>query len=250
MKKRYIVIGILIAAGVLGPYAWYAHASIYWKLGAIALNAPSDYAAYTLGAKEPNSTTITYVALGDSLTAGVGVDSYTRSYPYLIASSLSGARHAQVRLEPFAVPGVRTQYVIDNFLDPAIALKPDVITLLIGVNDIHGKISDTVFKEHYDAILKRLTGETKAEIYVINLPYIGTPSLIDPVFREYFEWRTARYNAVIKELAAKYDVTYIDLYSAHQPHELDNTYYASDHFHPNAAGYTLWARAIYAGFNN
>lgn len=250
MKKRYIVTFVLVALGILGPYVWYAHASIYWKLGADSLNAPADYGTFTLGEQSTHAGPITYIAIGDSLTAGVGVDSYTQSYPYRIASSLATERHAQVRLEPFAVPGVRTQYVIDNFLDPIVKEKPDIVTLLIGINDIHGKVPDAVFAEHYETILKRLSGETKAEIYAINLPYIGTPVLIDPLFREYFQWRTAHYNAIIQALAAKYGVKYIDLYSVHQPHELDNTYYASDHFHPNAQGYTLWARAIYAGFNN
>jgi lysophospholipase L1-like esterase len=247
MQRRYIILlSILLVLGLGTFYVWYAHASIYWKLGAAHVNEPSDVHNYTLGPDGPGSTT--YAAIGDSLTAGVGVDSYQQSYPYDIARFMASAG-ARVTLEPYAVPGVRTQYVIDHFLPAVVAAQPKMITLFIGINDIHGNVSNATFRAHYNEILSTLTTKTKATIYVINLPYIGTPKLIGPLFRLYFTWRIEQYNAIIKQLADQYHLHVVDLYDAHKPNELDNTYYAADHFHQNALGYSLWAHDIYASIH-
>ena len=247
MRRRYWIAIIVLLMGAGGFYVWYAHASIYWKLGAAHVNEPSDVHTYQVGPVD--GTPLSYAALGDSLTAGVGVSTYSRSYPYDIATMLASSTGDRVTLTPYAVPGVRSQYVIDHFLTPTIKQQPNIITLFIGINDIHGHVSNTTFRAHYRDILTTLTQKTHAKIYVINLPYIGTPQLIGPLFRWYFTWRTQQYNTIIKALASQYGVTYIDLYQVHKPHELDPQYYARDHFHQNANGYTLWAHDIYASIH-
>lgn len=244
MKAFLIALGttgffLLIA----GAYLWYSHASIYWKLGKLPLPSSLSEESYLIGSSTASSG-ITYVALGDSLTAGVGVDTYTSSYPYLVAEDIEKNGTA-VTLYPYAVPGVRSQYVLDNFLDAAIARDPDVVTLFIGINDIHGNIPAALFKKNYSAILKELTTKTEARVYAIGLPYIGTPDLINAPMRYYFNWRIKTYNEIIRGLATEYGVTYIDLYAAQLPHELDPSYYATDAFHPNALGYTVWSQRIY-----
>jgi lysophospholipase L1-like esterase len=244
-KMMFVLLGVLII--LLCTYLWYARASIYWKLGDLPIYAPSDFTSYSIG--EKSATPLTYVAIGDSLTAGVGVDTYTESYPYLIAIDLSEDSKKGIDLIPFAIPGIRSEYVVGYFLEPVIETRPDVITVFIGTNDIHGNVGADKFKERYELILATVTKETEAEVYVVNLPYIGTKDLILQPYRYYFNWRTQQYNAIIKELAIQYDVTYVDLYSVHAPHALDNTYYARDFFHPNTLGYTLWAKTIYANFN-
>lgn len=246
MKKITLsIICILLISSLV--YLWYTRASIYWKLGDLPIYAPKDYTNYSLG--EHSDMSLTYVAIGDSLTAGVGVDTYTQSYPYLIARDIARDQHANVQLIPFAIPGIRSEYVVGYFLEPVIATKPDIVTLFIGINDIHGNVSLQKFTERYDAILTTLTQKTTAKVYVINLPPIGTKDLIAQPYRLYFGWKTEQYNASIKDLALKYDVTYVDLASSHQPYALDNAYYARDFFHPNALGYTLWEQTIYANFH-
>jgi lysophospholipase L1-like esterase len=247
--KKIIFLAFCIFCISVVVYLWYARASIYWSLGDVPLYAPSDYASYSIGVDTQSGTSLTYAAIGDSVTAGVGVDSYLDSYPYLIASSIASTTKGGVKLVPFAIPGIRSEYVAGYFLEPVIASKPDVVTVLIGINDIHGNVPKKVFRAHYEEILKRLTQETTAEVYAINLPYIGTQDLIALPYQYYFAWRTEEYNAIIKELASKYTLTYIDLNTLHKPQSLDTAYYAEDYFHPNTIGYRQWASYIYASFN-
>lgn len=246
MKKIVFTVVIILIA-LLIAYLWYLRTSIYWKLGDTPLFAPKDYTNYTIG--EYGAAPIIYVALGDSLTAGVGVDSYTESYPYLIGKYISETQKTNVEIIPLAIPGIRSEYVAGYFLEPTVAKDPEVITLFIGTNDIHGNVGTKKFREHYENILETLTQQTDAKIYTINLPYIGTTGLIREPYRSYFNWQTQKYNSVINELSTKYNVTYIDLYNAHEPYKLDNRYYALDFFHPNALGYKLWAESVYANFS-
>ena len=245
MKKIPLLI-LFCSIGMILAYAWYFHASIYWKLGNANVQQPWDVNDHTIG--NDSLPQLTYVAIGDSLTAGVGVDTFKDSYPYVLAQKIASDTHS-ILLKPFAVPGVRSVYVLNNFIDPVIESKPDIVTLFIGTNDIHGNVTLSKFEEHYSQILATLTEETDAQIYAINLPYIGTKDLISLPYRYYFNWRTKQYNEVIKKLATQYNVTYIDLYTPHTPYSLNNNYYAGDFFHPNGVGYTLWAEFIYAGFN-
>ncbi len=229
-------------------YLWYAHASIYWKLGDLPIYAPKDFANVSIGTQ--TASPLTYVAIGDSLTAGVGVDSYEESYPYLVAKNIAESQKKKVHLVPLAIPGIRSEYVVGYFIEPTIASKPDIVTLLIGTNDIHGNVPNHVFKAHYEHILQRLSKETTAKIYVISIPYIGTKELISLPYQYYFNWKIQQYNVIIKDLAATYNLTYIDLYTAHAPQSLDTAYYAKDFFHPNTVGYTKWAETIYASINH
>lgn len=228
-------------------YLNHSYASIYNKIGDEALRAPSDFGNHTIGT---DAKSLTYVAIGDSLSAGVGVDSYVQSFPYLFAQKISQKNTVKVNLVPSALPGARSVYVLDNLIEPAIKKNPDIITLFIGVNDVHGNISTKEFKTNYENILQKLTKETKAKIYVINLPYIGTKDLIKTPYQYYFDMRTKKFNTVIKDLASKYDVKYIDLYGGFSEQNTNKEYYASDLFHPNEKGYALWVDILYANFSN
>lgn len=239
-KTLLLTLGVAIVIVLVS--AWYLHASIYWKLGKAALHQPNDIGEYTVG--KTSAPQLTYIALGDSLTAGVGVDTYSLSYPYVLAQKIAGETH-NVHLVPFAVPGVRSAYILENFIDPVIAKNPDIITLFIGINDVHGNVSLKQFEVQYAQILASLTQKTHAQLYVMNLPFIGTPDLISLPYRYYFRWKIQQYNKIIQKLAIQYNVNYVDLYTAHEPYALDNAYYAKDLFHPNAIGYTLWAQTIH-----
>lgn len=192
---------------------------------------------------------ITYVALGDSLTAGVGVENYVESYPYQIAQKISEKDKQQVNLKPYAVPGAKTNDVLPVLLEKTIKAKPDIVTVLLGVNDIHDRMSEDDFYSNYKVILERLTKETDAQIYVIAIPYIGAPNLILPPHSSYFNKQTRSFNKVLEKLVEEYPVNYIDLYTTTLEYSKKKEYYATDLFHPSYLGYTLWAQIIYDAFN-
>ena len=245
MKKNILIIFIILSV-ITFAYLNYSYSSIYNKIGEVLLSTPSDFKNYTMGT---STKTLTYVALGDSLTVGVGVDSYMESYPYIFTEKISQKNNIKINLIPLAQSGVRSMYVLNTLIEPVIKVNPDIITLFIGVNDVHGNISVKEFKNNYEDILQRLTKETNAKIYVINLPYIGTKNLIKFPYDYYFNMQTQKFNKSIEELAQKYNTEYVDLYSGFLKHDKDEAYYSLDLFHPNKKGYALWAEILYANFS-
>ena len=246
MKKRVLIISLSIVI-FLTAYLFAVHYIIYQRIGAAGLKACDARHEYLLRSVQNTETNIVYTALGDSLTAGVGVAEYEESYPYKIAQKLSVA--ANVDLYVQAYPGARTSDVIKDLLTPAISNQPDIVTLLIGTNDIHGNVSKEKFSKNYAEILKRLKTETKAKIYVISIPHIGTDSLLLPPYNFYFRRQVVEFNKIIKKLAQENGVEYIDLYAPAVRMFENPSLYSTDYFHPSAKGYELWSDIIYANFN-
>ncbi|MFA6467050.1 MAG: SGNH/GDSL hydrolase family protein [Patescibacteria group bacterium] len=245
LKNKKILVALIVVLG-LAIYLYLAHFSIYYKLGHTDLRPTDRHIDYTITSSQENSVDFIYVALGDSLASGVGVDKYEDSYPYLLAEKIAAASDKTISLKNFSFPGAKTSQVISNQLSQAISAEPDMITILIGTNDVHGNISLDKFKKNYDYILEKLTTTTKAEIYILGLPNIGTDKLLWPPYNYYFRQKTSDYNTIIKELADKYNLVYIDLEKVTlEEFNKDNKYYASDLFHPSALGYDIWAQIIY-----
>jgi lysophospholipase L1-like esterase len=247
MKNNLLIIGVVILL-VIVAYLLAAHHSIYKRIADAGLKASDVKGEYIIGNGTENGSKLKYTALGDSLTAGVGVAKYEESYPYLIAQKISGGTNA-VDLHDRSYPGARTDDLINNFLTAAVNDQPDIVTLLIGVNDIHGNVSKTQFSENYAKILKRLKTETKARVFAVSIPYIGTDSLLLPPFNLYFKRETVEFNKIIKQLARDYNATYVDLYTPTEQNSNQADFYAADSFHPSAKGYALWAEIIYADYH-
>lgn len=244
MKKIFIIIIIIIISAL---YLYLSHAYIYYKISRAGLESPYKQ-SYYLGEENAPLKNLVFVAIGDSLTAGVGADKYEDSYPYLLAQKL--IKDDTVTLKNFSFPGARTDGLIKNLLSPAIAENPDIISLLIGVNDVHGNVFASKFKKNYQYILERLTKETNAKIYAISIPAIGSDKLILPPYRYYYNWKTVKFNNIIKELAGDYNIKYVDLNTAAvESFKKNDEYYTVDLFHPSAAGYSLWAKIIYDNIN-
>src|SRR5712691_3715381 len=79
---------------------------------------------------------IRYLALGDSYTIGTGASSRAHNYPSILAARLTEALGAKVGLTNPAVNGFTTLDLIDNELGYLGKLKPQLVSILIGVNDI------------------------------------------------------------------------------------------------------------------
>lgn len=241
-----MIIGIAVIISLAG-YLFAAHHFIYKRISGAGLKSPDSKGEYLISSGINTGAKITYTALGDSLTAGVGVSKYEDSYPYRLAQTMSGG--SGVILRDRAYPGARTSDLIKDLLDTAINDQPDIITLLIGVNDVHGNVSKKIFTENYAEILRRLKTETKARIVAISIPYIGTDSLLLPPYNLYFKYRTVEYNKIIKKLAQENNIEYADLYTPTERMFANPALYSADSFHPSASGYRLWSEIIYADYN-
>lgn len=244
-KGAYILVA---AIAFSAAYLYLTHAYIYHILRQGGLKSVEWQHSYPIYNGMDGNKKI-YAALGDSLTSGVGTDDYRSSYPHLLAEKISGTK-GPVILDVFAYPGAKTGDLIKDLLSPAIADQPDILTLMIGTNDIHGGVSQSEFRQNYAYILSKLANETKAEIYAISIPYIGSDSLYFWPWEGHIARQTEIYNGIVKELAELYGVKFIDFSpDIRDLSKKDGDHYSKDKFHPSAIGYEIWAGLIYEHFN-
>lgn len=233
---------------LLAIYLYSANAFIYYRISRGYFTLPNRENSHLMISDKMKEIK-TYAAIGDSLTAGVGAEKYEETYPYILASKLSLSGE-NISLKNFASPGFKSEDVNGIFVGPVIRSNPQIITIMIGVNDVHNHVGRDVFEKNYRTILNRLTKETEAKIYLINIPFIGSNTAIIPPLDYYFDKETNEYNKIIKKLATEYQLSYIDLNSPMKElFKKDGDHYSSDSFHPSAYGYKLWADLIYDNIN-
>src|SRR5579872_804859 len=91
------------------------------------------------GARWPTSSAdpvLRYLALGDSYTIGTGASDPSRSWPSIIAARLESEGGRPVELVNPAVNGFTTDDLIEHELPYLARFKPQLVTVLIGVNDL------------------------------------------------------------------------------------------------------------------
>ena len=155
------------------------------------------------------------------------------------------------------ISGNRTGQLFDRLYPDAIALQPDVISILIGINDIwhRGAFSyvattDEQIELNYREILKNLKAKTNAKI-VMLAPYV-----LDAVDRAPMKNELATVLPIVRKLADEFADAYIPLDElfeeamATQPAPL---YYSPDGVHPNENGARFigecYARTVNKLFN-
>ncbi|NBT95243.1 MAG: hypothetical protein EBT47_09655, partial [Chloroflexi bacterium] len=123
---------------------------------------------------------VTYVAMGASDAAGVGVEQPSRDgwVPVLGTMLPPGTRVVNL-----GIPGIRLREAAIVETGPAIEAKPNLITIWLVVNDILGSVPLAAYRSDLDALLTRLKSETSAEIAIGNVPdspdnsgYLGLPA--------------------------------------------------------------------------
>ena len=181
---------------------------------------------------------------GDSITdAGRDKRNYYhmgKGYPKY-ASELIAAAHPDTEFEffNFGISGNRTCQLFDRLHAEGIAQQPDVISILIGINDIwHRRMSnirttDEQLLLNYREILKRLKSETNAKIVML------APYLLDCSDKDAEREDLQRILPAIRALAKEYADVYIpldELFDEAMKTQIAPKYYSNDGVHPNENG--------------
>ncbi|MDP2874362.1 MAG: SGNH/GDSL hydrolase family protein [bacterium] len=244
INKMKLIPFFVILLLILG-YLIFSYIRIYHYAGAVMLKIPYETNSFTL--ENPRGQgSIQYVALGDSLSVGLGSLNVKETFVYQYALKLS-EKYTKVSVINLGRSGATTKDLINSQLPQALSQNPDYITLLIGINDVHAKITTDDFQKNYHYILGELINKTQAQITVINLPYLGSNKLITPPFSTILDFRTKQFNGIISDAISSNRIKLVDLYEkSYQVFNQDPKYYSSDLFHPSAEGYMLWSKIINA----
>ncbi|GEE06985.1 UNVERIFIED_CONTAM: SGNH/GDSL hydrolase family protein [Streptococcus canis] len=220
---------------------------------------------------------INYVAIGDSLTEGVGDLTNQGGFVPLLSSDMGEYFRAKVSHQNYGVSGNTSQQILDRMTkekEIKTALKEaDVMTLTVGGNDVMAVIRKHLadlqvssFKKparQYQERLRKILDLARKDnkdlpIFVIGIYnpfYLNFPELTD-MQKVIDDW-----NDKTKEVLEEYDHVYFvpinDLLykgvngqegivqsSGDQTTVVNDALFTGDHFHPNNTGYQIMLDAV------
>jgi len=186
----------------------------------------------------------TYVALGDSLTAGrgdEGRDGRPVGWAQRLADILSVRTTVRCRLINLAVDGATVGQVLAKQLPGVSACRPDLVSVTVGMNDIRSRGFDEMgFKAGLGQLLEALAA-TQATLLTCTLPDLAAVLQLSPELTDMVRERTRLASAIIREQAKSYGALCLDAWA--MPAAADPDLYGPDRIHPNARGHQFIAAA-------
>ena len=182
-----------------------------------------------------------YVALGDSFTEGVGdadpqrpngVRGWADRVAAVLATQSDDFGYANL-----AIRGRKLRAVIAEQLEPALALRPDLVTIYAGANDImRPSVDIDGLVAEYDAALGRLVADGAHLLMFTAFDPGGFP-----VFGT-MRGRFAVYNELVREVAERRGATLVDFWRLRDYRAYGM--WADDRMHMSSAGHQRMAMAV------
>ncbi|WP_255557314.1 SGNH/GDSL hydrolase family protein [Paeniglutamicibacter sp. Y32M11] len=183
-----------------------------------------------------------FVAIGDSFTEGIGdpdpqSPGGNRGWADRVAEQLSqnveGFAYANL-----AIRGRLINQIFDEQAAPALELKPDLISLCAGGNDVIRPGGDPdAIADKLDALV-RVLATSGATILLFNGPDIRDTPVLGGI-----RGKVAIYNENVRTIAARYDAVVADMWSLQELHQPQM--WAEDRLHFSPLGHhTIAAMAL------
>jgi lysophospholipase L1-like esterase len=208
------------------------------------------------GARE--ASRLRLVVLGDSTTAGVGVERAEDSLPYQLALRLANHHLRDVHVVSYGWAGARVADVLGGqlprSLEPLRATETqpflpgaDVIAVVIGANDATHNTPPGRFRAELRALLAAArSSNPTAQVVLAGIPaFRGALRAVEPLI-----FLADQYARLLRPIgraeAQRLGVAYADL-AREVPKRIDpaTPFLSEDRFHPSAAGYAIWADVIF-----
>ncbi|MEW2450082.1 SGNH/GDSL hydrolase family protein [Streptomyces parvulus] len=186
---------------------------------------------------------VRFVALGDSLTEGVGdpVGRGRRGWAALLAAGLA---EQPVHFTNLARSGAQTGDVAERQLPAGLALRPDLVSVVVGVNDTLRRTFDLgAVAARLDTVYAACTGRG-ALLLTACLPgpgeMLGLPGpLARPLAR-----RQRAVNDVVHALSTRYGA--VHLHACEGDWTTDRAMWSADRLHPGEQGHRQLALRFHA----
>lgn len=182
-----------------------------------------------------------YVALGDSFTEGIGdpeprVPGGHRGWADRVAETLS-SQTQDFAYANLAIRGRLLQQIMDEQIDHALQLRPDLITISAGGNDIirPGTDPDDI-ATRLETAIERLRSDN-ATVVLFTGPDIG----MTPVLRR-SRGKVAIYNENLRAIAQRHDAVIADMWALRELK--DPRMWAPDRLHFSPVGHHTVARMV------
>jgi lysophospholipase L1-like esterase len=183
-----------------------------------------------------------FVAIGDSFTEGIGDPDPAsvgghRGWADRVAETLADGTDEDFAYANLAVRGRLLRQIVDEQVEAALALGPDLVTVSAGGNDVIRPGSDPdELAERYDAMVERLRrGGTTVVLF--TGPDVGTTPVLGMV-----RGKTAVYNEHLHAIALKHGALVTNLWALRVLR--DPRMWAPDRLHHSPLGHATVAAAV------
>ncbi len=182
-----------------------------------------------------------YVAIGDSTTEGLvdpdGAGGY-RGWADRLAQHVADGQDEPLEYANLAIRGLRLSEIRNTQFDDALALRPDLMTIFGGVNDV---ISFSCDFDELRADFAVMFGEAREHDATVLTFTMPDPSRINP-FGPRLREKVFLLNDIIRAEADRYGVLVMDF--QHYPIAEDPRLWYEDRLHGNTLGHERVAAAL------
>lgn len=193
--------------------------------------------------EEPEVSTFTFLALGDSYTIGQGVEEVD-SWPFQLQRSLETEDVSLTEVKVIAKTGWTTNNLL-NAIETEDPKNYDLVSLSIGVNNQFQGLSFSEFQATFDSLLQIAIdlAESKDRVFVVSIPDYGvTPFGANN--SETIAMELDDYNAYIESKCADAEIPFINITPISRTLGDGPDALASDNLHPSGYQYGLWVEEI------
>jgi acyl-CoA thioesterase-1 len=188
---------------------------------------------------------VRYVALGDSYTIGTSVAAAER-WPDQLVEALGPDAPSLELVANLGVNGYTSADLIRDEIPALVGLRPEFITLLIGVNDVVQGVPPATYAANVVAILDRLL-----ELLPVNrIVTVAIPDYtVAPAGADYGD-PCQQHDAIVaanetmSRLSTDRGIAYVDTFDLSLRAATDRSLVADDGLHPSGAQYGLWLERI------
>ena len=185
-----------------------------------------------------------FVALGDSLTEGVGDPDRRgrlRGWADRLAQAMSGA-DPELAYANLAQRGLRAEEVRLGQLEPALRLRPDLASILVGMNDLlEPRFHPARFERELAAIVGPLR-QAGALVLTATIPDVTTFSPLPKRFLTGIRARIRATSDAVRAVSEEHGALCLDL--AALPEARQREVMSVDRLHPGPRGHVLLAQAF------
>jgi lysophospholipase L1-like esterase len=193
-----------------------------------------------------DSTSISWLALGDSYTIGQGVNTSER-FPAQTLELLKLRSIKTAQLTYVATTGW-TSGQLDKSISQQNLAYYDFVTVLIGVNDQFQGIDTSTYSKNFKSILNRAILATRGEsqhVLVLSIPDYSLTPEGKKLDTTKIKREIDLFNTLNKRVAKDFKCQYLDITVLGREAKSNPTWVAKDGLHPSAIAYKNWANRIF-----
>ncbi|WP_163732514.1 SGNH/GDSL hydrolase family protein [Mycobacterium gallinarum] len=189
----------------------------------------------------PDDDTVRYLALGDSLSQGVGApDEQTGAFPALLAERWRG-EGCQVELQNGGISGYTAEQVLTDEVPQIDSFAPTLITFQAGANDIVNGVTIEDYRKNVKSVLDAATASGARVIVLAQNEWFRSPE--GQTYGEDLPAQREAFDSVLIEEANAAGAEFIDMRPLYTQ-QADENQWVEDGIHPTPEAYEAWAMEL------